>query len=59
MKSYAKLALIPVIFQEWTISEFPYMYECVRRMLHDLFVRTEHEMWDELPEGFDTAMASR
>ena len=35
------------------------MYECVRRMLHDLFVRTEHEMWDELPEGSDTATASR
>ena len=35
------------------------MYKCVKRMLHDLFVRIEREMWDELSEGSDTAMASR
>ena len=35
------------------------MYECVKRMRNDLFARTEREMRDELPEGSDTAMASR
>ena len=35
------------------------MYECVKRMLHDRFVRAEREMWDGLPEGSVAAMASR
>ena len=35
------------------------MYECVKRMLNDLFARAERELRDELPEGSVSAMASR
>ena len=35
------------------------MFEYVERMLHDRSARIEREMWDGLPEGFDTAMVSR
>ena len=35
------------------------MYECVKRMLNDLFARAERELRDEFPEGSVAAMASR